>query len=117
MSLQAQLASLRENVDRSVYGKASILFDKHEAAKYDVRTIFDLSTEGFHELCRLEPRLRTFGPTLFHESSLTYERGLKTKEENKALDASLRSFLRLLTPYFLMRSTHRVLEYLIRRYE
>ena len=39
-----------------------------------------------------------------------------SKEANASLDKTLAAFLRALSPYFLLKATHKVLEYLIRRF-
>jgi len=40
----------------------------------------------------------------------------QTKEENEKLDASINAFLSQLSPYFLLKPSGKVLEYLIRRF-
>lgn len=74
-----------------------------------------LALEGLEQLTPLDNRLGNYTSKLFSESKI--ERHLMTKEENQALDAQLSTFLSLLSPFFLLGGTHKVLEYLIRQYQ
>lgn len=64
----------------------------------------------------MDGRFSPFASTLLNESSKSFERNLQTKEVNENLDKSIHSLLRLLSNYFLLKPTHKILEYLLRRY-
>ena len=59
---------------------------------------------------------RTYEQTLFSPKSKETERLQLTSDENAALDEQITSFLRLLSPFFLLKPAHKALEYLIRKY-
>lgn len=93
----------------------SLLFDWKEAARIPAETIRMLALEGLEQLNLLDPRIGKYGPTLFTEAS--QPRHLLTKGENEQLDQELSSFLSLLSPHFLLGGCHKVLEFLIRKYQ
>lgn len=59
---------------------------------------------------------RAYEQTLFSPKSKETERLQLTSDENAALDEQITSFLRLLSPFFLLKPAHKALEYLIRKY-
>eukprot|EP00242_Pyramimonas_sp_CCMP2087_P007317 CAMPEP_0198207958 /NCGR_PEP_ID=MMETSP1445-20131203/11371_1 /TAXON_ID=36898 /ORGANISM="Pyramimonas sp., Strain CCMP2087" /LENGTH=334 /DNA_ID=CAMNT_0043881175 /DNA_START=175 /DNA_END=1175 /DNA_ORIENTATION=- len=103
--------------DKLKKGKASLLYDPQEAADVDVETIYNLALGGFDELCELDGRFQAFSKTLFGRAGLDVNRDLEGKETNDKFDASIKSFLRLLTGNFLLPCAFRALEYLVRRYK
>lgn len=122
MSLLEQLRKRQSEVVtssaiQSIHVKASLLFDKKDAAKIELDAVYQLALSGLEVLKKLEPRLKPFEATLFSPSAKELSRELQTKEANERLDESINTFLALLAPYFLEKHAHKVLEYLIRRYE
>uniref|UniRef100_A0A8C6T448 HEAT repeat-containing protein 1 n=1 Tax=Neogobius melanostomus TaxID=47308 RepID=A0A8C6T448_9GOBI len=87
---------------------ASFLFEPKDAATMDRSTFYALAPG-------IEPSLSEFQQTLFSSSSLTLERSVQSKETNRKLDHDIGLFLRRACPYFLLRPTHKCLEWLIHR--
>ena len=97
--------------------KASLLFDAKEAADIDNETIFSIALNGLEELKVIEPGFSSFDNSLFGDASKSLERTLQSKEVNEKLDQHITKFLKYLSPYFLLKPAHKVLEWLIRRYQ
>jgi U3 small nucleolar RNA-associated protein 10 len=118
-SLQQQLQKLRQapaNLDLTKSRRISFLFDAAQAALLDLDTIYALGIEGLNELTHLDPRFGDFQANLFAQPTKEFERQLQTKDVNDKLDKTIHSFLQLVSQYFLLKSAHKALEYLIRRY-
>ena len=96
--------------------KISFLFDIKKAAEIDDQTLFYMCQSGIKAL-ESKVDLSTFQSDLFGERSLSFNRGLKTKEELEPVDEKLRLVLKLLAPFSIDQSAHKVLEYLIRVYD
>ena len=94
--------------------KPSFLFDPKEAPDIDVEEIHALGCNGLEELVSLEPAFAHFSNSLFSDSCRAFERSVQSRDSLKEVDAQIGSFLRLLSPYFLLRPTHKCLEWLIR---
>lgn len=101
---------------QSIHVKASILFDKKDAAKIDLDSVYQLALGGLEVLKKQEPRLKPFEATLFSPATKEFSRELQQKETNDRLDESINTVLSLLAPFFLEKHAQKVLEYLIRRY-
>ena len=97
--------------------KSSLLFDSKEAADIDNETVFSIGLNGLEELKVIEPAFRMFEKSLFGDSSMSLERSLQTKDVNEKLDKHISKFLQYLSPYFLLKPAHKVLEWLIRRFQ
>ncbi len=65
----------------------------------------------------MHKQLQAFQSDLLHEKSIEFYRGTQTKDQLKNVDEQLALLIKLLAPYFLNTSTHRIIEYLIRIYE
>ncbi|XP_057765983.1 uncharacterized protein At3g06530-like [Salvia miltiorrhiza] len=65
----------------------------------------------------MEERFRNYKNDLFSFQSKELDRELVGQEENKRINASLGSYLRLLSGYLELHSALKTLEYLIRRYK
>ncbi|KAJ8929225.1 hypothetical protein NQ314_018104 [Rhamnusium bicolor] len=96
--------------------RASLLFDAKEAAGLKRETVFQIGLEGLEELISKNEIFDEYRNSLFHITSRDFERSVQDTETNKKLDKTLRKFLLLLSPYFLLNCTHKVLEWLINRY-
>ena len=70
---------------------------------------------GLEELMNMESSFQQFEETLFSSSSQDWERSIHTKQVNEKLDATIEEFLIHLSPYVLLRSAHKALEWLIYR--
>ncbi|XP_001355765.2 HEAT repeat-containing protein 1 homolog [Drosophila pseudoobscura] len=97
--------------------RASILFDPKAAATKDRRAIYEIGLSGLQELTDFNPAFKEFQLTLFDEATLTLERSVELPEVNKMLDAAIAKFLRLLSPYLLLRPAHMAFEWLLRRFQ
>lgn len=101
--------------------KASFLFDAAQASDMDAQTIFHLGLNGLAELRQLDERFAPFEATLFASEPggagvRSLDRDAQSRKMNAGLDQSIAGLLRALSPYFLHRSAHKVIEYLIRRF-
>ncbi|KTW27407.1 hypothetical protein T552_02386 [Pneumocystis carinii B80] len=96
---------------------SSLLFDPVEAADQDLDSVFSIANNGFIELSNIEPKFKRFSRTLFSEESKYIDRFTQTKSENDYLDSSIDAFLSILAPYFLLKPSIKVLEWLIRRFK
>eukprot|EP00501_MAST-03F_sp_TOSAG23-6_P002031 GSMAST32.ASY1.ANO1.2119.1 assembled CDS len=125
MSLQAQLQQLRAQrgggaVQSRLNRKRcfTILYESpRAAADVSVDVLHSQAINGLLTLTQMCPALAAFENTLLAPSTTTLERGLLGKQENNALDKSISRFLRLISPYILLRAAHKVFEYLLRVYE
>lgn len=96
--------------------RASILFDPKEAALKDRETIYDIGYSGLKELIVLNPSFVQFEATLFDKNAREMQRAVESREVNKHLDETIKKFLVHLSPYLLLQSSHKCLEWLIRRF-
>ncbi len=71
---------------------------------------------GFAELCEASEAFKPFAKTLFASSRVGAEREQQTRAANEKTDASVASFLTLLSAHFMSEAATKVLEYLIRQY-
>nr|CAD7441759.1 unnamed protein product [Timema bartmani] len=95
--------------------RASLLFDPKEAAGIDRGTIYEIGLKGFEELKKFNSKFDKFATTLFDLSSQSLERSVESEKANKKLNKHIRSFILLLSPYFLLKPAHQALEWLINR--
>lgn len=117
--LKSQVSKLREQylpTQSLSHGRASLFLSPKEAASVDVDTIHESAVNGLKAIIQYDSRFSVYLTTIFHQSTISLQRELKTKAENIELDKQLHDLLYLLAPYVLEPSCHTVLEYLIRRY-
>lgn len=121
-SLAQQLKSIQQQ-DRLVRGvpagqkkRPSFLFDEKEAADYDDESIYELGVEGFQDLCKVDPSLRSYQECIFSEDLMAKDLSLLTKGEKKELDKEVSAFLTLLSPHLQLKATHKVLEWMVRKW-
>ncbi|KAF8067371.1 hypothetical protein HT031_002419 [Scenedesmus sp. PABB004] len=118
-TLASQLAALavaQGPSERWVRGKASLLFPYDKAADVSAEQLLSIAAQGLEALCRADKRFAPFPDSLFSRASLGVAREQLTREENEALDANLRAFLRVLTNHLLAPAAFQALEYCVRRY-
>ncbi|XP_055858614.1 HEAT repeat-containing protein 1 homolog [Episyrphus balteatus] len=96
--------------------RPSILFEPDVAATKDKKTIYDLGCQGISELIALNSAFKQFEDTLFEQTSLNVERAVEDPAFNVKLNRNIKKFFHHLSPYFMLRSSHLCLEWLIRRY-
>lgn len=122
-TLAAQLQQLREGGAGSKQKTASFLYDAREAARVDNETVYNLAWNGLLELQQLDARLDELVTAddavarLFSRQRINFHRASATKQEDAELDAALARVLDALSGFFLLGATHKVLEFLVRRYE
>lgn len=99
-------------------GKYSFLYDYFDAASVDCNTHYALAISGLEELVALDPSVSRYKKSFLDPSAKSFDRGMRSSEENEQLDAETRRFLfHVVTPYFLLASTHKVIEWLIYKFE
>jgi U3 small nucleolar RNA-associated protein 10 len=76
-----------------------------------------VTTAGLKQLCRLDPRVKSFADSLFSRTAITLDRDQLTREEDAALSQNIRSFLYILSNNFMSPAAFQVLEFMIRRYK
>ncbi|XP_010536553.1 PREDICTED: uncharacterized protein At3g06530 [Tarenaya hassleriana] len=122
-SIASQLQAIKSLVQADTeplkrpFTRPSILFSPKAAADVDIETIYNLGLGGLESLVRIEERFGNYKNDLFSHKSRDLDRELVGREENDRIDASLSSFLRLLSGYLQHRASLETLEYLIRRYK
>lgn len=94
----------------------SILFTAKEAATKSRETIYEIGLSGLQELIELSSSFGEFETTLFDYTSKEVQRAVENKEVNALLNKNIKRFMFHLSPYFLLPSTHKCLEWLIRRF-
>ncbi len=117
--LQKQLAHLASAtaVNTPLYNSTpSLFFNKKDAGSIDIDIVFDAAYRGLQALNQYDTRFATFFDNILHHSSQSVQRELLAPEESKLLNKRLSELFRLLTLFASEPSTHKVLEYLIRRY-
>lgn len=81
--LKRQVAALKQQKvapDGLQAGKASLFLGKKEAGSVDVSSVLEAAISGLRTLVQYDGRLAPFLSTLFHSSSVDFQRELKTKE-------------------------------------
>lgn len=122
-SLAAQLQAIKSFLPaeseshKRPFTRPSILFDPKQAADTDVDTILAIALQGLEVLIGTDERFRNYKNDLFSHKSRELDRDLLGIDENNRINATIGSYLRLLSGYFQLPSSLRTLEYLIRRYK
>ncbi|XP_048446393.1 LOW QUALITY PROTEIN: uncharacterized protein At3g06530-like [Pyrus x bretschneideri] len=125
-SIAAQLEAIKSVIQADTepsgsskrpFTRPSILFDAKEAADIDVHTIFSIALQGLEVLVSVDERFRIYKNDLFSQKSKDLDRELMGIDDNNQINASISSYLRLLSGYFELSSSIKTLEYLIRRYK
>ncbi|XP_068328989.1 uncharacterized protein At3g06530-like [Pyrus communis] len=125
-SIAAQLEAIKSVIQadtepsgssKKPFTRPSILFDAKEAADIDVHTIFSIALQGLEVLVSVDERFRIYKNDLFSQKSKDLDRELMGIEDNNRINASISSYLRLLSGHFELSSSIKTLEYLIRRYK
>ena len=114
--LQVPQAQTLLNADNK--RRVSFLYDPKEAANLDSESVFYLALNGLEQLKLIDERVfSTFEDTLFNSTSITFERSIQTKELNDNLNSEIKRFLIHLSPYFLLKPSHKTLEWLVYKYQ
>ncbi|KFK38114.1 hypothetical protein AALP_AA3G071300 [Arabis alpina] len=102
---------------RRPFTRPSILFSPKEAADFDIESIYELGLKGLEVLGNKDERFRNYINDLFSHKSRETNRESLGIEENARINATISSYLRLLSGYFQFHASLETLEYLIRRYK
>lgn len=97
--------------------RASILFDVKEAAAKDRETIYDIGLSGLHELISINATFQKFEHTLFDKTARDLVRSVENTDVNRNLDLTIKQFMYMLSPHFMLLPAHKCLEWLIRRFD
>jgi U3 small nucleolar RNA-associated protein 10 len=128
-ALAAQLQQLREGGAGSKQKTPSFLYDPKEASHLDDETIYHMACNGLIELKKMDARFEEFdienntnhpshrSSLLFSRHRIHFHRSQITKQEEIELNQDLTKCLDALSGYFLLNASHKVLEFLVRRYE
>uniref|UniRef100_A0A6N2JZM9 BP28 C-terminal domain-containing protein n=1 Tax=Salix viminalis TaxID=40686 RepID=A0A6N2JZM9_SALVM len=122
-SISSQLQAIRSVIQTGLESKkrpitrSSVLFDSKEAADLDIDTILDIALSGLEVLVSADERFKNYKNDLFSHKSKEVDRELMTAEENKHINTTISSYLRLLSGHLQLPASLRTLEYLIRRYK
>lgn len=118
-SLSKQLQKLsapQTSIYKDDKKRVSLLFDPKEAALKDRDTFYEIGYSGLKELIALYEGFRVYEDSLFSISSKEFERAVHTKEVNINLDQTIEKFLLELSPFMLLQSSHKALEWMVNRY-
>lgn len=94
----------------------SLLFDAKTAAAQDFDYIYQIAIEGLDELIELDLRFEKFSATLFSETSIDFDRNVKSKDILDQVNRNLEAFMNLVAPYYTLAPTLKAMEWLVRRY-
>ncbi|CAI9091980.1 OLC1v1027104C1 [Oldenlandia corymbosa var. corymbosa] len=120
-SIADQIKALKLKVDadprKKPHIRPSIIYNPKDAADIDIDTIFSLALSGLEVLVSKDERFSAFKRDLFNHKSKDMDRELMGIEENNQINASIASYLKLLSGFFELLAARKTLEYLIRRYK
>jgi U3 small nucleolar RNA-associated protein 10 len=98
--------------------RVSFLYDPKEAANLDSESVYCLALNGLEQLKLIDLDLfKSFEDTLFNSTTITFERTIQTKEENSKLNDEIKRYLLHISPYFLLKATHKTIEWLVYKYK
>ncbi|KAI9160506.1 hypothetical protein LWI28_008767 [Acer negundo] len=122
-SIASQLQAIKSFVQadeeplKRPFTRPSVLFNPKEAADIDLDTILNIALSGLEVLASVDERFRNYKHDLFSHKSKDLDRELMGIEENDKINASISSYLQLLSGHLQLPASLKTLEYLIRRYK
>ncbi|XP_020540628.2 uncharacterized protein At3g06530 isoform X2 [Jatropha curcas] len=122
-SIASQLEAIRSVIQtdsapqKRPITRPSILFDPKEAADIDIESILSIALSGLEAIVSVDERFEKYKNDLFSHKSKELNRELMREDENNRINATIGSFLRLLSGHLQLPASHKTLEYLIRRYK
>lgn len=75
-----------------------------------------MAQEGYEALCKEEPLLERFRVRLFSDRLAGFDISILREEDKRSLAEEIDAFLILLTPYYMEKETHKVLEWMVRKW-
>lgn len=94
----------------------SLIFESKVAAAQDFEYIYLIACEGLDELISIDSRFSKFYPTLFSETSVSFDRNVASKDIVSLTEKNLDAFVNLVSPYLGLSPALKALEWLVRRY-
>ncbi|ANZ75034.1 BA75_01910T0 [Komagataella pastoris] len=94
----------------------SLIHDPKYAASQDYDSIFTTALEALDDLESLDSRFSKFRSSIFSDTSVTIDRLVQSKEQNKDLDRTVAAFLALLAPYWNLNIALQAAEWPLRRF-
>lgn len=88
-----------------------------ESSSLDLDDIYELGINGLMELIQQDERFNAFEASLFSPQARRTDREGQTVEENKKINAAIAELLLLLSPHFMEKAAHKVIEWLLRRFQ
>ncbi|SMN18029.1 similar to Saccharomyces cerevisiae YJL109C UTP10 Nucleolar protein [Maudiozyma saulgeensis] len=124
-SLSEQLAQVAANNSTVAFDRkrrqklhsASLIYNPKTAATQDYDFIFDNALTALNELIDIDPRFGIFTKSLFSETSISIDRNVQSKEENKNLDNAINGYLLLASSRWNLTPTLHATEWLVRRFQ
>ncbi|XVF08520.1 hypothetical protein REPUB_Repub07fG0010000 [Reevesia pubescens] len=122
-SIASQLQAIKSVIQadsepqKRPFTRPSILFNSKEAADIDIDTILNIALQGLEVLVGVDERFRNYKNDLFSHKSKELDRELMGIDDNNQINASVSSYLRLLSGHLQLPASLKTLEYLIRRYK
>ncbi|XP_022736221.1 uncharacterized protein At3g06530 isoform X4 [Durio zibethinus] len=122
-SIASQLQAIKSFIQadsepqKRPFTRPSILFNPKEAADIDIDTILNIAWSGLEVLGGVDERFRDYKNYLFSHRSKELDRELMGVDDNNQINASVSSYLRLLSGHLQLPASLKTLEYLIRRYK
>ncbi|KAJ3394338.1 HEAT repeat-containing protein 1 [Lobulomyces angularis] len=113
-SLKDQLKGIQK-LSQSAKNQPSLLFSK--SGDIDSDAVLDLAKNGLAELVTKDKRFLAFEDSIFSDFYKNSNIELQSPEILENLKKSIANFLILLSPYFLLKPSLKVLEWLIRRFK
>ena len=119
-SLQQQLEQLSGRQPKHQYStltnNPSFIYNFEVAKELSIDEIYNIGYNGLMELIKIDGTFEKFRENLFSENFKKIDRDFEDKSFNEELDNNIGSFLRRLSPYFILRASHKALEWIIRRF-
>ncbi|XWS60132.1 hypothetical protein CRYUN_Cryun07bG0008200 [Craigia yunnanensis] len=121
-SIASQLQAIKSFVQadsepqKRPFTRPSILLNAKEAADIDIDTILSIALSGLEVLVGEDERFRNYKNDLFSHKSKELNRELMGIDDNNQINASVSSYLRLLSGHLQLPASLKTLEYLIRRF-
>ena len=118
LSQQLQKLSLpQDQIKSGSVHHSSLIFTSRVASDHDIEEIFDIGLNGLEELISLNPVFEQYKETLFHPSTIKFERMVNTAEFLRVVDRNIESFLARVADYSLLAASYKALEWLVRGFK